>query len=86
VGVGVLLATVVPIMIVGKMIEIGSWRKRNAAENFAKARRFDRRETFACGKAGRSQVVGDHDQLIWISALVAAAADGRGDCPARAGV
>jgi hypothetical protein len=48
VGVGV------PIVIVGQMIAISSRRKRNATEDFAKARRSNHREGFACGKAGCS--------------------------------
>src|SRR5260370_16432755 len=69
------------IVIVGELVEIGSGCKRNATENFAKARRSNRRKAFARGKAGCGQIIPDHDQLIWIRALVAVSADGRGDRP-----
>ena len=66
-------------------IPIGSRRERNSTEDFAKARRANGRETLSGGKAGRRQIVGDHHQLVRISALVAVSADGRGDGPDRRG-
>src|ERR1700759_2382891 len=74
---------VMMIMSVGELIAIGSWRERNAAEDFAKARRVNRDEVFARGKAGCGHLIGDHDQLVRIGTLVAVATDGRSDSPDR---
>src|SRR5258708_30960044 len=77
--------TVIMLVMVGELVELGWGCKRNATENFPKARRSNRRKAFARGKAGCGQIIPDHDQLIWIRALVAVSADGRGDRPDRRG-
>jgi hypothetical protein len=71
-----IMIMMIVIAIVGDSIDIRSWRKRNAAENLAKASRLNRRELFVRGKAGCGQVIGDRDQLVWIGALVAVSANG----------
>jgi hypothetical protein len=42
----------------------GCRSERNTAEDFGEARRSNRGELFACRKAGRRQLIGDHDQLV----------------------
>src|ERR1700743_2809842 len=70
-----------PMVALGEVVKVGSWRKRNATEDFAKKRPLNCREAFVGRTAGRGQTVGDHDQLIRIGALIAVAADRRGDPP-----
>ena len=73
------------IISVDKSVAVSSRSERNSAQNFAEARGPDGRKALTRGSAGCCQIIGDHNQLVRVGALIAVSADGRGDGPDRRG-
>src|SRR6266403_6206418 len=63
----------------------GSGRKRNATQHLSKPGTADGREAFVGGKGSDAQTIRDRHQLIWVSALIAVAANGGCYAPDRHG-
>src|ERR1700750_500389 len=69
----------------GCPLPAGARGEGHAADDLVIARGDDGGELLARGERGRTELVGDRDELIRVRALVAAAADRRGDRPDRDG-